>query len=149
MTRNVTIFSTHDQALSYRKQLAAKGSAACFGVTATTFAAWLADAWELYGDGRVLISSLDRSFAVRFLLEQSSEVGSLEPTDGGIALVCRFFSEAIGLNALEAAIGNPPASLSAQEREFLGLVEPYRAVLLQRCPQCAPGRKLGCFLYPG
>ena len=90
MTRNVTIFSTHDQALSYRKQLAAKGSAACFGVTATTFAAWLADAWELYGDGRVLISSLDRSFAVRFLLEQSSEVGSLEPTDGGIALVCLF-----------------------------------------------------------
>ena len=56
MTRNVAIFSTHDQALSYRKQLAAKGSAACFGVTATTFAAWLADAWELYGDGRVLIS---------------------------------------------------------------------------------------------
>ena len=132
MTRNVAIFSTHDQALSYRKQLAAKGSAACFGVTATTFAAWLADAWELYGDGRVLIPSLDRSFAVRFLLEQSSEVGSLEPTDGGIALVCRFFSEAIGLDALEAAIGNPPASLSAQEREFLGLVEPYRAVLLQR-----------------
>ena len=130
MTRNVAIFSTHDQALSYRKQLAAKGSAACFGVTATTFAAWLADAWELYGDGRVLISSLDRSFAVRFLLEQSSEAGSLEPTDGGIALVCRFFSEAIGLDALEAAIGNPPASLSAQEREFLGLVEPYRAVLL-------------------
>ena len=132
MTRNVAIFSTHDQALSYRKQLAAKGSAACFGVTATTFAAWLGDAWELYGDGRVLIPSLDRSFAVRFLLEQSSEVGSLEPTDGGIALVCRFFSEAIGLDALEAAIGNPPASLSAQEREFLGLVEPYRAVLLQR-----------------
>ncbi len=76
MTRNVVIFNTHDQALSYRKQLAAKGQGACFGVEATTLAAWLADAWELYGDGRTLVSSLDRSFAVRSLLGQSSGAGS-------------------------------------------------------------------------
>lgn len=132
MTRNVVIFNTHDQALSYRKQLAAKGQGACFAVEATTLAAWLADAWELYGDGRTLVSSLDRSFAVRSLLGQSSGAGALELTDGGIALVCRFFSEAIGFDALEEAVGNPPAALSAQECSILALVEPYRAALLQR-----------------
>lgn len=132
MTRNVVIFNTHDQALSYRKQLAAKGQGACFGVEATTLAAWLADAWELYGDGRTLVSSLDRSFAIRSLLGQSSGAGALELTDGGIALVCRFFSEAIGFDALEEAVDNPPAALSAQECSILALVEPYRAALLQR-----------------
>lgn len=132
MTRNVVIFNTHDQALSYRKQLAVRGQGVCFGVEATTLAAWLADAWELYGDGRTLVSSLDRSFAVRSLLGQSSGAGALELTDGGIALVCRFFSEAIGFDALEAAVDNPPAALSAQECSILALVEPYRAALLRR-----------------
>ena len=132
MVKKVVIFSTHDQALSYRKQLAAQGGDACFGVTATTYGAWLSDAWELYGDGRVLVSSLDRSFAVHALLERSSESGELELTDGGISLVCRFFSDTVGLDELDAAVANLPASLSSQEREVLRLVQPYRALLEER-----------------
>lgn len=132
MVKKVVIFSTHDQALSYRKQLAAQGGGACFGVAATTFHAWLADAWELYGDGRVLVSSLDRSFAVHSLLERSSESNNLELTDGGISLICHFFSDAVGLDALEDAVANPPACLSLQEQAVLRLVQPYRELLEAR-----------------
>lgn len=132
MARNIVLFNTHEQAMAYRKQLARKGAQASFGVEATTLSSWLADAWELYGDGRTLISSLDRSFAVRDLLEASAETGTLELTDGGIILICRFFAEAVGLDALDAAVQEPPASLSPQEREVLALVGPYRALLEQR-----------------
>ena len=68
MTNNIVLFSTNEEALSYRKQLALKSPEACFGIMATTYSAWLDDAWELYGDGRTLVSPLDRSFAVRALL---------------------------------------------------------------------------------
>lgn len=132
MTRNIVLFNTHDQALSYRKALAATGPAACFGISATTFPTWLADAWELFGDGRSIVSSIDRSFAVREVLSSSAEAGGMQLTDGGIALVCRFFSECVGLNALEDAIENPPSGLSSQEKELLSLVGPYRSRLSEQ-----------------
>lgn len=132
VNREIVLFNTHEQALTYRKSLAAKGPAACFGITATTFSAWLADAWELYGDGRAIISSIDRSFAVRQVLADSAQEGPLELTDGGIALVCRFFSEAIGLDALDAALAKAPCSLSVQEQALLGLVVPYRILIAEQ-----------------
>lgn len=132
MTNTIVLFNTHEEALSYRKRCASKSPEACFGVAATTYSAWLADAWELYGNGRTLVSSLNRSFAVRALLEESSAEEGLELTDGGISLVCRFFAEALGLDSLEAAVSAPPASLSEQEKNLLSLVGPYRALLEQR-----------------
>ena len=145
VANNIVLFNTHEEALSYRKQCASKGPGACFGVTATTYSAWLADAWELYGDGRTLITPLDRSFAVRSLLEESSGNSALELTDGGISLVCRLFSEALGLDALESAVAEPPVALSEQERSVLSLAGPYRA-LLEQCGFVEEGDALAVLL---
>ena len=57
---DVVLLPTYAGALSYRKRVAAEGGPrALFGVTVTTFSAWIADWWELFGDGRVLASALE------------------------------------------------------------------------------------------
>ena len=57
---DIVLLPTYAGALSYRKRVAAEGGPrALFGVTVTTFSAWIADWWELFGDGRVLASALE------------------------------------------------------------------------------------------
>ena len=57
---DVVLLPTYAEALSYRKRVAAEaGPRALFGVTVATFPAWVADLWELFGDGRVIASPLE------------------------------------------------------------------------------------------
>ena len=57
---DVVLLPTYAEALSYRKRVAAEaGPRALFGVTVATFPAWIADLWELFGDGRVIASPLE------------------------------------------------------------------------------------------
>lgn len=123
------LFPTYDEVLGYRRACAR--TQAAFGLHVTTPAAWLADAWELWGDGTTVISSLDRAFAVRALLSQNT-AQPVELTDGGIALISRFFADAVGTLELDYALADPPASLSTQERFVVGLVGPYRDLLRAR-----------------
>ena len=130
--QEVMFFTTHSQALEYRKRLSRTGAGAAFGIDATTFASWLADTWELYGDGRDIASPLDRSFAVRQLLSDAPELSALKLTDGGISLVCRFLADVLGSSRLEESLSNPPSGLSVQEQAVLSLVPLYRALLDSR-----------------
>ena len=131
MQQKVVLFASYDQALEYRKALAAESPKAAFGVQVSTFSAWLKDAWELFGDGRGLVSAAQRSFAVHWLLENEPAAQALELTDGGIALICRFISQAVGLPQLDDALAGGTEGLSPQENAVLNLVEPYRALLRQ------------------
>ena len=57
---DVVLLPTYAEALSYRKCVAAEaGPRALFGVTVATFPSWVADLWELFGDGRVIASPLE------------------------------------------------------------------------------------------
>ena len=56
---DVVLLPTMGQAVAYRKAAATRGDA-LFGVTVSTFEAWVADLWELYGDGRANASRLHR-----------------------------------------------------------------------------------------
>lgn len=151
MVRKVLLFPTYDQALNYRKRLATAAPSGLFDVTVTTPNSWLQDTWELYGDGRMLVSSLERSFAVREVLAQSSfakasavgfepaaprvfgeEANSIAVSDGLVTLASRFFAESCGSAQLEDALACAPSELSDQERELLVLVEPYRNLLSSR-----------------
>ncbi len=127
--QKVMLFPAHSQALEYRKQLSQSGKGNAFGVNAIAFASWLADTWEIYGDGRALATSMDRMFAVRQLLSSAAELSDFKLTDGGIALVCRFLADVLGSSQLEECLGNPPSALSPQERAVLALVPLYRQLL--------------------
>ncbi len=130
--QKVLLFPTHGQALEYRKRLSQSGSGEAFGVDATTFPSWLDTAWGLYGDGRALASSLDRSFAVRHLLANVPELSALNQSDGSITLVCRFLGDVLGSARLEECLADPPSALSFAERAVLSLVPLYRSLLLSR-----------------
>lgn len=125
----VALLPTHRQALAYRKRLARKGAA--FGVVAKTPAAWLGDAFALYDDGRLVVTPLERAFAVHSLLSSCTGDSTLSSTDGVATLIARFFADALGSDELERAVARPPEGLSEAEREVLALVEPYRALLAE------------------
>ncbi|MED9873121.1 MAG: PD-(D/E)XK nuclease family protein [Eggerthellaceae bacterium] len=131
MKRKVILFSTYEQALSYRKGLAQTNPYGLFGISVETPYTWLVDAWERFGDGRTLLSSLERTFATKEILSSySQQLGSLPITDGTISLLSRFFAEVLGATELEDALANPEAyDLSEVEHLILSLVPPYRELL--------------------
>ena len=103
--RTVILFSTYEQALSYRKKIALSNPNGLFGINVETPYSWLVDTWERFGDGRVLISPLERAFAVKHILDSSDfDFDSLSVTDGTISLISRFFADLLGSRELENAL---------------------------------------------
>ena len=95
--RTVILFSTYEQALSYRKKIALSNPNGLFGINVETPYSWLVDTWERFGDGRVLISPFERAFAVKHILDSSDfDFDSLSVTDGPISLISRFFADLLG-----------------------------------------------------
>ena len=63
---DVVLLPTFIQVEAYRKRQALEGAAGgLFGQAVTTFNAWIAGLWELYGDGRALVDSTMRSMVMR------------------------------------------------------------------------------------
>ena len=74
---DVVLLPTYAEALSYRKRVTAgAGPRALFGVTVATFPAWIADLWELFGDGRVIASPLEvEALSVSLCSKDSAAAG--------------------------------------------------------------------------
>lgn len=136
MSKKVILFPTYEQALRHRKQYASSESRGSFGVSYQTPTAWLEEAWDRFGTSQKLVSKLDRAFVARKVLSCTNGADNyLEVSKGNLSLLCQFFSEAIGTDALEAALvpeSSVQATLSSQERFVLSLIEPYRAVLKEQ-----------------
>lgn len=94
---DVVLLPTYAEALSYRKRVAAEaGPRALFGVTVATFPAWIADLWELFGDGRVIASPLE----VEAL---SASLCSKDPAAAGCARVVTACLQSAGIPAFDEA----------------------------------------------
>lgn len=145
MQRKVILFSSYDQALSFRKRKALERDGGLFGIEVSTPYGWLVEAWDRFGDGSQIISSLDRQFAVKQLLaERCSSQGSLDssdpsypadllaPTPGTVALVARFFSDVIGLCEVDAFISRPHDMFSQVEQYLIDLIAHYGEVICQK-----------------
>lgn len=144
MPEKVILLPNYEQALAYRKALASNSAESCFEVDVTTPLSWLEDAWNRFGDERRIVTSLDRAFAVRQLLERqdtSNDEACFSVTAGVISFVCRFVHDVVGSEELERALqalesdegsGFFLGSLSTRERAVLRLVPIYRALLAER-----------------
>lgn len=67
--RCILLASSYSQVVRAKKQVAASGEG--FGVAVETPSSWIADLWEMLGDGRQLVSPVDRSLiACKALLQQ-------------------------------------------------------------------------------
>ena len=94
---DVVLLPTYAEALSYRKRVAAEaGPRALFGVTVATFPAWIADLWELFGDGRVIASPLE----VEAL---SVSLCSKDPAAAGCARVVTACLQSAGIPVFDEA----------------------------------------------
>ena len=92
---------------------------------------WVRDRWDLFGDGRRIVSSFDRALLVRRACLET-ERAALEATPGVVDLLARLAREALPhLTAPVAA----NAGLSAAERDALMVLERY-AELLQEAGCC-------------
>ena len=94
---DVVLLPTYAEALSYRKCVAAEaGPRALFGVTVATFPSWVADLWELFGDGRVIASPLE----VEAL---SASLCSKDPAVADCARVVTACLQSAGIPAFDKA----------------------------------------------
>lgn len=102
---DVVLLPTFPQVERYRKQHAAdlgptalQGSGGfagpAFGQTVTTPGAWLADLWELYGDGRTLADALSRAMVVQAALRGQTKEEGLS-SDAAAALITPGYASTI------------------------------------------------------
>lgn len=119
------IYRSREQANSALKRLADAGRG--FGAAADTPQAFLAAQWELWGDGRPLVTAMQRSGMVRALL---AEQDALPSSEGAVRSLSRFISDAQGTPELERALADAQAlGLDADERAVLEVVRRYRDAL--------------------
>ncbi len=160
---DIVLLPNMQQAYAWRKEAAQAGSRAAFGCEATTFSAWTADLWGLYGDGRSLVSGLMRSLLFRCEGVVDQRDPALRRAIARVAEQC--VREASGLASFEDAVAGAPSALAAEEAQVIdavrayygrlakeGLVEPGQAVsqlpaslprtplraLMQGCPPLTP-----------
>lgn len=135
MQRKVLLFPTYEQALFYRKSHAQVNSAGILNISVETPYTWLKDAWERFGDGTKLVSSLERAFIVKYLIQSAkgSEIASaLAPTEGVISFVSRFFADVVGSEEYSHALNSQSDSFSKAEQLLLSLIDLYRDLLKER-----------------
>ena len=131
---DVVLLPTYAEALSYRKRVAAEaGPRALFGVTVATFPAWIADLWELFGDGRVIASPLE----VEAL---SASLCSKDPAATGCARVVTACLQSAGIPTFDEACAR------AKRGEDCGVTSAQAHAMRCEAPAvCLRGKRSRCF----
>ena len=100
---DVVLLPSYAEAVAFRKRAASSGPD-LFGVTVSTFAAWVSDLWELYGDGRALVTSVQREAAMRAAARAESDTASAAAPDSLARVAVRLVRTASGLEGFERAV---------------------------------------------
>ena len=133
---DVVLVPSFTQAESWRKRAAVVESG-LFAQTVTTFDAWLADLWELHGDGRLPVDHLQRRIIMQVAFDQMEATGALgEVLPGVVKLACQCVRAASGVQSFEQAVGQAcmqaiPSGLSEPEAVLLRGIGRYQELLKQ------------------
>ena len=73
---DVVLVPSFTQAENWRKNAAAAAEGGLFAQTVTTFNAWIADLWELHGDGRSLVDHIQRRIIMQAAFDQMEGAGA-------------------------------------------------------------------------
>lgn len=151
----------YDRVVERRKKLAEEASPLRLGCTVSTLDAWVEDAWALWGDGRLLVSAVQRKILMTGVLEGSlgasfrealGEEDALFPASAGtLGLFCSAAKTAaafegfasIGFAAASDSSAAPGASgfeagafadaeLTPTQENMLAVLRVYQAVLAER-----------------
>lgn len=141
MVHDVVIMPTFALVEDARKRRADAARAGSFAQTITTFNAWIADLWELHGDGRAIVDSVQRELLMRAAFDETllggggaSDDGLLTASPGVVRLASSCVKMAAGVPAFEravdeAAAGHVPDGLSGGEAALLAGIAAYRDLL--------------------
>ena len=134
----VWLLPCYAQALERRKTWARKHSPLMFGVKATTFDTFISDLWDLYGDGKRIVSSVERQVILAGLFAQGDEndaEGRILKTPGTLRLISKIIARGSGLAEFEEAkkqsLSEEDVSFAGVERILLRIARDYDACLDQ------------------
>ncbi len=120
---DIVLLPSMQQAIAWRKDAARARSAESFGCEVTTFSAWTADLWGLFGDGRIPVSTLMRSLLFRC----DDVVKEADPARRS-AIACvgaACVREASGLAVFEDAVAHDAGVLAFEESQVLAAIRAY------------------------
>ena len=128
---DVVILPSFTQVESWRKRHADEQAAGLFAQVVTTFDAWIADLWELHGDGRMLVSDMQREIIMEMVFRRNMGAASMSGT-ASLAAYC--MRGAAGVPQLANALGavregSNIAGFSEGEHEFLRTLAEYEDAL--------------------
>lgn len=130
--RTVWLLPDYARALERRKALAHAASPLRFGCTVSSLSSWVEDLWSLYGDGRKLVSAIQR----KLLMKQALE-GVFPANQGTVDLLARMVEQGLGISAFiqltdegdAGARAREKAGLSPVELRMLACAQAYRSLL--------------------
>lgn len=122
---DVVLLPTFTRVEAWRKRRAREQAGGLFGPAVSTFNAWVADLWELHGDGRALVDSVQRAVVMRAAFAQ---VATPAEPEGGVS----------GANGAKGAAPGGEASQGAVPDDALTLV-PGLSEMAARCEMHAAG----------
>lgn len=119
--RPVVIVPSYDETVRLKKAWAERMS---FGIDVATLSSWAADLWELYGDGRTFVDSVQRELIAGAALRDHCEQSPgclMQPTSGTRSFIARVAREALPKAAGEHDLGRG-------EREAVEVLDRYRDI---------------------
>lgn len=123
--RTAWLSPDYARALVTRKSLAAAKSPLRLGCAVSSFGSWIEDLWALYGDGRALVSPVQRKLLVGDALADAGE-GLFPANQGTIDLLARMVEAGIGLSDF---LNPPHIDFSPTEQRMLKAARSYRGIL--------------------
>ena len=116
------LVASYPRMVAFKEELAARGLG--FGVKVETLNSWLTDLWELYGDGRTLVSSSDRNVMVRACI-QERKAQNPQTAYAVSAGIVRLISDALRNAAplVQQVPAHERAQFNAGEREVFALCD--------------------------
>ena len=124
MGSTTVLVPTVEDSTAYKEAMARRGRS--FGVRIEAFDVWLADMWELWGDGRRMVDSPTRTTACAALLNSSD---TLPASPGTIGLMAKL---AAGYLPHILAVAPMAADLTDNERAMVQLLQEYADLIMRR-----------------
>lgn len=118
------------QALSTQKELAAEESSLSLGVKVTTPNGWIDERWEVWGDGRRMVSNAERLVLMRLALREAPD--SLVTTTGMLDALVRIARASLAWVPAPSEFHAWGDQLTDGERAVCDVLDVYRSLLAER-----------------
>lgn len=130
----VVLVATKAHALGMRRRL--ERDSCGFGVCVATLSEWVFDQWELVGDGRNIVTDMQRKALIKTaLLNCEASERTLLESPGGIALAASLARDALPTLLYQAAQQEAFSMLTPAEKALIAALTHY-ALLLERRNCC-------------